>query len=213
MKKSFLVFLAAASLITACQQAPEGKKADTAEKQEAAIATGSAYIVDTTTSLIAWVGAKPTGKHNGDFKLAGGSFAVENGAITGGNFIIDVASLKDHDLEPGEFHDKLEGHLKSADFLDVAKHPTAKFEITKIDVLQNDTSGTHTISGNLTLRDSTKNVTFPATIAVSDNDLKASANFNIDRTQWGLHYGNDKSLGDKFIHPEVNLTLNITARK
>ena len=41
--------------------------------------------------------------------------------------------------------------------------------------------------------------------------MMVRANFNIDRTNWGLSYGNDKSLGDKYIRPEVNIGLNIVA--
>jgi polyisoprenoid-binding protein YceI len=67
------------------------------------------------------------------------------------------------------------------------------------------------ISGNLTLKDSTKNVTFPATVIVEGNNVEAKANFNIDRTQWGMSYGNDKSLQDKFIRPEVNIQFDLKA--
>lgn len=212
MKKSFLSIAAVALLATACTQAPDAEKAEVTEKQEAAAVTGSTYTLDTVASRVAWIGTKPVARHNGDFKLQSGTFAVENGAITGGNFTIDVASIQDHDLE-GEDNTKLVGHLKSPDFFDVAKYPTAKFEITKVEALQNDTSGTHRISGNLTLKDSTKNITFPAKVSLSETDLTATANFNIDRNQWGIHFNNKESLGNNFIRPEVNLTLNIAAKK
>lgn len=214
MKKLFLPFATAIVLTTSCQQAPDAAKAETADKQEAAAGSAAAatYKVDVATSNVAWIGTKPVGQHNGDFKLASGEVAVENGTVVGGNFIIDINSIKDYDLE-GEYNEKLVGHLKSEDFLHAEKHPTAKFEITKVEALQNDTAATHKISGNLTLRDSTKNVTFPAKINVTDTDLSAKATFNIDRTQWGLHYNSNQSLGDKFIRPEVNLTLNINAKK
>lgn len=214
MKKLVLPVAAAIAFMASCQQAPDAAKAETADKQEAAAGTGAAasYTVDTASSTVAWIGTKPVGQHNGDFKLSNGTLAVENGAIVSGNFVIDINSIKDYDLE-GEYNGKLIGHLKSADFLHAEKHPTAKFEITKVEALQNDTSGTHKISGNLTLRDSTKNVTFPAKINVTDTDLSAKANFNIDRTNWGLHYNSDQALGDKFIRPEINLTLNINAKK
>lgn len=212
MKKYFLSISAVALLATACQQAPDAAKAETAEKQEAAAGTGSTFTLDTVASRVGWIGTKPVAAHNGDFKLSGGSFTVENGAVTSGNFVIDINSIQDFDLKD-ENNGKLIGHLKSPDFFDVAKYPTAKFEITSVEALQNDTSGTHKISGNLTLKDSTKNVTFPAKVNLTDTELKATANFNIDRTHWGLRYGNDQSLGDKFIRPEVNLTLNIAAKK
>jgi polyisoprenoid-binding protein YceI len=69
------------------------------------------------------------------------------------------------------------------------------------------------VSGNLTLKDSTKNVSFPANITVTETEITAKANFNIDRTQWNMSYGNDKSLKDKFISPEVNIKLDIKATK
>ena len=59
----------------------------------------------------------------------------------------------------------------------------------------------------------TKSVTFPAIVKATPEALLAQANFNINRTDWGLVYGNDKSLGDKFIRPEVNIALNIAAKK
>ncbi len=212
MKKSILSLLAVAAITASCNQAPDAAKAETTEKQQAAAAEGATYSINTEESTIGWIGTKPVGQHHGEFKLSSGSLAVAEGNVTGGNFIIDIHSIKNFDLTD-DSNGKLVGHLKSGDFLDAEKHPTAKFEITKVDLLQNDTSGTHKVSGNLTLRDSTKNVTFPARIVVTENDVTANANFNIDRTQWGLFYGNDQSLGDKFIRPEVNLTLNIKARK
>ncbi len=214
MKKSFLSIAVVAILAASCQQAPEAANAETSEKQEAAsVAGATAYSIDTTSSIISWIGTKPVGKHHGDFKLASGSLSVENGAVKGGNFVIDIHSMKNHDLTDAETNGKLVGHLKSADFFDAEKFPTAKFEITGVEALQNDTTGTHKISGNLTLKDSTKNVTFPAKIVVTDNNVKAVATFNIDRTNWGLRYGNDQSLGDKFIRPEVNIALDIEAKK
>lgn len=72
---------------------------------------------------------------------------------------------------------------------------------------------THTVTGNLTLKDITKSITFPAKIAMAENQVTADANFNIDRTQWGIVYGNDKSLGDKMIASEVNMQLHLVANK
>jgi polyisoprenoid-binding protein YceI len=70
-----------------------------------------------------------------------------------------------------------------------------------------------TVSGNLTLKDQTKNVSFPAKIDLDDNTLKAKANFDIDRRQWQMNYGNDKTLGDKFISETVNIELDLQAKK
>ncbi|WP_046368658.1 YceI family protein [Flavihumibacter petaseus] len=213
MKKAFIAAAALAVFAVACNNGATSEQAATTEKQTAAEATGQNFNIDTTASLVEWAGTKPIGTHTGTFHLSTGNFSVENGQLKAGSFTIDINSLNNLDMKAGEGKEKLEGHLKSADFFDATKYPTAKFEITSVEPLANDSAATHQISGNLTLKDSTKNVTFPAKVVVAENGVKATAKFSIDRTQWGLFYGNDKSLGDKFIRPEVDITLNIAANK
>ena len=69
------------------------------------------------------------------------------------------------------------------------------------------------IRGNLKLKDVTKNISFPARVDLDGNTLKAKSNFDIDRTQWQMNYGNDKTLGDKFISETVNIELDLKAKK
>ena len=213
MKKTILSF-AIIAMMASCQSGPEGETAKTAEKQEASTSDGAVFNVDKTTSNVMFIGSKPVGTHNGVFSIADGSVTVKEGNITAGNFTIDVNSMKitDEGMD-AETNGKLSGHLLSPDFFDSKKYSTAKFEITNCTALTNDSNATHTISGNLTLKDSTKNVTFPAKVTINETSITALADFNIDRTQWGLFYGNDKSLGDKFIYPEVKIKLNISAKK
>lgn len=210
--KKVILSLSVLAFLASCQSAPEGEAAQTSDTQQAAAASGAAYKVDLANSTVSFIGTKPVGTHSGDFKLTEGTVNVENGNITSGNFTIDVKSMKITDKDTA-FTGKLLGHLLSGDFFEAEKYPTAKFEITACEALTGDSVSSHKISGNLTLKDSTKNVTFPAKVEVSETGLKANATFNIDRTQWGLFYGNDKSLGDKFIYPEVNISLNISATK
>ncbi len=211
--KKLIYSLAFISMMGSCQNAPEGETAKTSEKQEtAAPATGTTYNVDIAASTINFLGTKPIGTHNGLMHLKDGKLIVGNGTITGGSFTIDMSKMEIQDKDTAYSY-KLVGHLLSPDFFDAAKYPTSKFEITKCEVLTNDSTGTHRISGNLTMKDSTKNVTFPAKISITDAGVTATADFIIDRTQWGLHYGNDKSLKDKFIYPEVKIKFNIQAKK
>ena len=118
------------------------------------------------------------------------------------------------------FQEKLKPHLLSGDFFDAEKFETARFVITKVEPYKADNSDTSIIeganfnvSGNFTLKDATKNITFPARIDLDKNTVRAKANFDIDRTQWQMNYGNDKTLGDKFISETVNINLNILAKK
>ncbi len=203
----------------ACNDAPKADEAQTAEAQQVQEAPmGTNFAVDNQKSTLSWIGTKPVGKHDGIFPISTGTLSVADNNITGGRFDIDMANLKV--LDGGKGNEKLQGHLKSGDFFDVTKYPNAKFEITSVaagvatdpkDLVMKD--ATHTVTGNLTLKDSTKSVTFPAKVSMNGNSLIADADFNIDRTQWGIVYGNDKSLGDKFIRPEVNIKLHIEANK
>lgn len=219
MKKIFLSVSAAALLLASCTSAPDAPKAEATEAQAVeAPAAGTTYNVDLAQSSIGWVGTKPVGKHNGTIMLKDGNLVATNSGITGGKFNIDMTSLKALDQD-AEGNGKLGGHLSSPDFFDVAKYPTATFEVTEV---KTGTAGlnaepehlkdaTHTITGNLTLKGVTKSISFPARVSM-DNGVTADANFNIDRTQWGLVYGNDKGLGDKFINPIINLNLHLVAR-
>lgn len=216
MKNILTVLTAGALLMTACQNAPEADNAATSEEQVAATAKGNNFTIDTNGSSVAWIATKTGGQHNGSFKVTDGILTVADGNITGGNFTIDVTSLTVLDLE-GDDKAKLEGHLKSGDFFLTDSFPTAKFEITQVVSFDSATTtsklngATHSISGNLTLRGETKNVSFPAIVKVEGNQVSAVADFNIDRTNWGLSYKGPNNPADWFIAKEVNLKLNVKA--
>lgn len=208
-----------------CTQAPDGDKAKVedakpvAKTQDKAPAAANAqkgaatYKLDTKDSMVSWVGTKATGRHNGIFKINEGVIKTDGTNITGGEFVIDMKSLKALDQDE-EGNKNLAGHLMSDDFFKVGKFPNAKFEITEVRPGGQSKTGkaSHTITGNLTMLGVTKSVTFPANVAMEKGVLKAAANFNINRTDWGLSYGSDKSLGDKFIRPEVNIGLRIIGK-
>jgi polyisoprenoid-binding protein YceI len=220
MKRTLVLLSATALLFTACQDDPKADSAQTGEATTAAAATGATYKADLTQSHVDWIGTKPTGQHQGAMMLKDGTINVEAGNITGGKFDIDMTSMKITDQDTNGAS-KLAGHMSSPDFFDVAKYPTATFEITGVkagvdsalakDLVMKD--ATHTVSGNFTMKGVTKGITFPAKIAVTDASVNADANFNIDRTEWGLVYNADKGLGDKFIRPTVNIGLHLVANK
>ena len=222
MKKTFLSIAAASLFLASCQDAP---KADTATATDAqAVTTAPAgaatYKADVAQTKVEFVGTKATGKHHGTIGIKEGSLSAENNMIKGGSFVIDLNTLKTDDQD-STGNAKLTGHLMSPDFFDVAKFGTATFDITGVtegvdttvskDIVMKD--ATHTVTGNLSLKGVSKSISFPAKISVSDATITGDANFNIDRSQWGLSYGTDKSLRDKFINPIVNITLHLVANK
>lgn len=231
------LFLASALLVAACG-APNDT-VETSEAQEVAEATGTTLNLDPQVTTIAWTGYKPAGKHFGKIPATTGTLSVEGDQITGGTFNFDITGLVIEDLEEGsEDYGKLWGHLQSPDFFDAANHPTATFEITGAEPFTSEDmiadkeefeteftptadselspeAPTHWISGNLTMRGNTKNIKFPATVNIADGTVTAKAGFNIDRTAWGLSYGDEANAVDKakdqFIYNTVSLQLDVKA--
>lgn len=207
MKKVFLFLSASALVLSSCVGNPDGKKADTTDSVEvAAAAQGESLSVNTAASKVEWLGKKVSGQHNGTVDIKSGNLIVADGKLTGGTFVADLTSINVLDLE-GEYKGKLEDHLKSADFFDVANHPEASFEITN--VADAATAGNITVSGNLTIRGTTKNITFDAQVSeLTQTSAKVFADFNIAREDWGITYSGQ---ADDLISKEINLKVTLLA--
>ncbi|MFT6872233.1 MAG: polyisoprenoid-binding protein YceI [Roseivirga sp.] len=236
--KSLLSLAFVVSMAWAC-----GPKGDTVETSDAKAVTTSAaatsVAVNTSNSMVTWIGSKPAGKHNGTIGITGGEVLVKDNTVVGGSFDIDITSLVILDLPAdSEWNGKLRGHLMSADFFEAENFPTASFEITgaelfnaanlvaDLDEPQTDytpaslsdvmvDNPTHIISGNLTMRGTTKNISFPASVSLENGAIKAIANFNINRTEWGLKFKERASLAEKlkddFIYNTVNVGFQLEA--
>ena len=76
-------------------------------------------------------------------------------------------------------------------------------------------NGQKILQGNLTIKDETKNIAFPVTVEISENELTLeSETFTIDRTIWGVNYGSKSvfdDLGDNFISDDIELKIMVTA--
>jgi polyisoprenoid-binding protein YceI len=206
----------------ACEQAPKADKATITEAHPVKESEGNPYLVDTVNSELQWIGTKPTGKHVGRFKLQEGKLFIKDTMVTGGNIIIKMSSLENIDLSKTDtvLKRKLENELKGPLFFDVTKFPVATFEITSVsdfspsvgnEVLMKNAN--YTVQGNLTIKNITKNISFPAIIKYEKGVITALANFNIDRTLWGMTYRADKSMQDKLINSAVNIEFRLKATR
>ena len=125
--------------------------------------------------------------------------------LVGGEFVVDMTSIVVTDLEAGKGKEKLEGHLKSADFFGVESNPTSKLVFTSVKPM-NDNS--YTVTGDLTI----KGITKPVTLVVSMFENKASATLKIDRTKYDIKYGSGSffdNLGDKAIYDDFDLVVDL----
>jgi polyisoprenoid-binding protein YceI len=216
-KLSMAMGISLAIALTACNNQNAADNAVISDEQQAGQVAGSAIPIDINASKVRFVGYGVGKDHPGNFKVSEGSFLIADNEVKGGDFTIDINSLEVE--EQGDiFQNKLKPHLLGEDFFDAAKHGQAHFQVTGVQpyvASAQDSSvvegANYTVSGNLKFKDVTKNISFPANISVSNNAVTAKANFNIDRTLWNIRYGNDKSLGDKFISESVNIQLNLVA--
>ena len=125
MKKTLILLFVAASLLSACG---EKKTEETTSIDANATASGDAYQL-AADSKLNWTGSKLGGEHFGTLTISSGELFAENGALTGGNFTIDMNSIVVEDLtDPGKNAD-LTDHLKSGDFFSVEKTQLRVFKL------------------------------------------------------------------------------------
>ena len=172
----------------------------------AGVAAPKAVNINKSASSIGWLAKKVTGEHNGTVGISAGALNVDGNKLVGGNFTIDLKSIKDLDITDANYNQKFIGHITSGDFFEVEKFPTATFVITKVAGNQ--------VTGNLTVKGITKSITFPAEIAVKGGKVTAKANITIDRTDFNIRYGSKKffeSIGDKAIYDDFALTVSLVS--
>ncbi|RYZ06758.1 MAG: YceI family protein [Myxococcales bacterium] len=198
--------------LVACNNDPAKGKAQATAAEAVAVnsaaapAAGAAvkYAFTNADSKLEFVGAKVTRKHDGSFQTFSGTVTVVDNDPTKSSVtaLIDVGSLKSDE-------EKLTGHLKSPDLLDVGKFPQATFTSTSIKA-GGDKGATHTITGNLQLHGVTKSISFPATIKLSAEAADVDSEFAINRKDFGIVY---PGMPDDLIKDDVLLKLQIRAKK
>ena len=194
--------LAAAGFMACSNPADDVPAAAVAEPSEvpAGPAGGEArvYVLAEGTT-VGFVGSKITGSHDGGFHGVEGEIELVDGdpTLSSLRMTIDTTTLWS-DTE------KLTGHLKSADFFDVENHPIATFTSTEIAA----TEESYSITGNLDLHGVTKSITFPATIEIGPDGIKAKAEFSVMRFDFNIVYPGRK---DDLIRDEVVIKFDLIA--
>jgi len=171
------------------------------------------FVVDIKASSIEWVAGKVGGSHNGTIQLASGSLAFVGKTLKSGSFGIDMNTISISDLK-GNSNQNLLNHLKGDDFFSVAKNPASTFEIVKVSPAGTDRVN---ITGNLTIKGITNEITFPASVKRVKNTVAAVAKgVKVDRTKYDIKYRSKNffgDIGDKAIDDEFELSINLVAKK
>ncbi len=177
------------------------------------------FEVDVETSVVRWTGRNLFNHHQGTVELAGGRIVVQNGVLQAASFTLDMNRIVCEDLVDTAYKALLIRHLRDDDFFAVDRFPTAEFVCERAEPLPACTPGTpnYTLHGTMTLRGVTKLLSFPAVIAAADADLlTGQAQFEIDRTQFGSHYGSGRLfafLGKHVVNDHVHLHVKLHAKR
>ncbi len=194
-----VMFLSCADNPAADAPAAEVQEPAPATEPAPASATAASYEF-APESKVDFVGSKVTGSHDGGFERLDGAVTLSGSTPETAtvNVTIDTTSLWS-DAE------KLTEHLKSADFFDVENHPTATFTSSSI---ASAADGGYTITGELTLRGVTKQISFPAQIELGADGFRAQAEFSIMRFDFGIEF---KGAADNLIRDEVLIKLDLAS--
>ncbi len=205
---SFLITL----VFTGCAPNPaddvakaDVKDADEADSDATASDESGVTFVLLPESELGFEGSKVTGSHVGGFEKFTGSFQVDvenKKLVENGRHVVEIDMTS-----TWSDNDRLTGHLKSDDFFDVEKFPTATFVLNK--AVETDTG--YELSGTLDFHGVKKAISFPATAEVADDErsVNVKAEFAINRMDFGVEFPGKP---DDLIREEVVIRFDVTGQ-
>ena len=202
--------LALGAAVTGCKDGAEKAKTGDAEVVKE-MEVESKFKAIPEESMIVWTANKVVGGHSGTINVSNGIVQTKGNELVGGNFIFDISTSENTDIEDATEKAKLEGHLKGPDFFNAEEFPNASFEITNVEG--------NMISGNLMMKGIKKNISFPVKLGMNGDMMTITSDtFTIDRTEWDIKYNSGKfadpaKLGDYLIKDDIELKVSIKAKK
>jgi polyisoprenoid-binding protein YceI len=122
---------------------------------------------------------------------------------------IDAASLDSRE-------ERRDGHLRSADFLDVENYPSITFKSTRVEPVPGQADHLR-ITGDLTIRGVTHPVAFEATLngrgqtPYGTQIAGFSAEAQISRKDWGLNWNVALETGGVLVSETVKISIEVEA--
>jgi polyisoprenoid-binding protein YceI len=112
-----------------------------------------------------------------------------------------------------------DGHLRSADFLDVENHPLITFRSKRVQGAMKVEGDKFKVTGDLTIRGTTMEVTLESVYEGTGKDpwggtrAGARAETRIDRRDWGLKWNQALETGGILVANEVKIEVELQAVK
>jgi polyisoprenoid-binding protein YceI len=144
----------------------------------------------------------------GQFHKVTGSLTLDESNLANSRVeaVIEAASIETRDPQRN-------GHLKSADFLDVENFPTLSFKSTRVSVIGD---GELAVEGDLSIRGVTRKVSFsvegptpPTKDPWGNTRIGLSATTKINRKDFGLTWNAALETGGILVGEEVTITLDV----
>jgi polyisoprenoid-binding protein YceI len=144
----------------------------------------------------------------GQFHKVTGTLSLDESNLANSRVeaVIDASSLETRDAQRN-------GHLKSADFLDVEKFPTLSFKSTRVSVVGD---GELAVEGDLSIHGVTRKVSFsvegptpPTKDPWGNTHIGLSATTKINRKDFGLTWNAALETGGILVGEEVTITLDV----
>jgi polyisoprenoid-binding protein YceI len=111
---------------------------------------------------------------------------------------------------------KRDDHLRSADFFDVANHPTLTFKSTSVKPAGNNV---YEVRGNLTMRGVTKQIVLPVTFLGEGKDpwgnekIGFETSVTLNRKDYGISWNKALDQGGALLDDEVKVQVSVEAGK
>jgi len=174
-------------------------------------AANGTWVIDAAHSTIGFQARHlMVSKVRGQFDAYEGGFTIDaaNLAASSANFTAQAASINTSNADR-------DGHLKSAEFLDVEQFPTVTFVSTAVAAAGDKI----VVTGDLTIHGVTKSVAVPYEFVGVSTDpwgnTKAGfeAELEIERSDFGLTWNAALETGGVLISDKIKLVLDVQALK
>ena len=212
--KSFIICLVSISVLFACGTEKKEVVTNSIAQDLKSTKAATDTIIEQTMfkvtndslSVLKWTGSTFIKSHFGTVNFEG-ALGIFEGKLVSGDLTFDMNTINTEDLNGGK-KQKLDDHLKGEDFFDVEKFSKAYLKIKNYDGKN--------ITGDLTIKEVTKEISFPAILEITQNSITGKADFTINRTEYGIIYssGNFFDLAkDRIISDNITFNVSIKAIK
>lgn len=165
------------------------------------------WQIDTSHSELTFRIRHLVSRVSGQFNQWSGTIVADPANLAGGTVSVDIqtASIDTN-------NERRDTHLRSAEFVDAATHPTITFRGTRVEIDGEDIE----VHGNLTIRGVTRPVVLqgemsPVTGTAPRRRMGFDVETEIDRTDYGVTWNRAAEGGGAVLSDEVKISIAVAA--